>query len=554
MAAVVHSRSSPPPPVYRLPPELLIDIFVHCSDTPSDQLTPVVLAQVCRYWSDVSRLSPRIWQNIHLYESNGTALSHVQAARWMRRSLPLPFDVFIHASTTDMILPLMSPILSQMNRINRCVISGRHEEQFDFSKYPFDPARDCFVDELHLVIKGVSALDVLGLNTPGSDSSADDRASSTIFHVHSPADGPPELALHFSVYAVPLAAAMQPIGIRALSISEFTLDVATDVPRMLAFLRCTPRLESFAFTGWPQEGAPIAPGALGDPVDLPCLRTLLVRSTVAVRALLGHLAAPALQELRLEHTNVDFALRTEPYVAAAPAREPGESEDEARDFSQSPWSDHATGMGLRALVRRSRVVPGPGPEPVLEPAASPFLGLASPLARPLPPALRVLHMDYADMRTKDFRWAFDRLAHLEEFRIVGSDMSDRVIAMLAPYRVRARPSTPRPAGIALSAVREEPDIAATSDSDSDPDSEEDFEDEWAVRLPNLKRLAVWHCQRISGDVLVRALRRRVVFTDRAEEEGRGETLETVTVVGCSEVLFPHAQALSDVLGDRLRLS
>lgn len=159
------------------------------------------------------------------------------------------------------------------------------------------------------------------------------------------------------------------------------------------------------------------------------------------------------------------------------------------------------GMGLRTLLKRSR------------------------------PPLRLLHMDYADMRTKDFRWCFEHLPHLREFRIVGSDMSDRVVSMLAPYARR----------------RMAYGIAHARESD-------DAKGSWAVRLPSLAKLAVWHCQRVTGDAIVQAFRERVRFTDRAAEEGRGETLESVAVVGCSEFLFQHGQALVETLGDRLRVS
>ncbi len=490
-------RPSGIPPISRLPPELLIDIFVHCSDEPSDQLTPITLGQVCRYWKDVSHLSPRIWQNIYIYESNGTTLSHDQALWWMYKSDPLPFDVRIEISTGDMILPLLSPVLSQMYRLQRCVISGRHEEEFDFSKYAFDRTRDCLVDELHLVIKGISALDV-ALGPNGDSDTTEDRPATDIFRMHCPSDGSPELSLHFAVYALPLESVMKPIPVKSLCITEFTLDVMTDIPRMLDFLRCTPHLETLHFAGWPQEGDPIQPGRLF-PVKLCHLRVLLIRSTVSVRAILSHIDVPALEELYLEHTNVDFELRTEPYVAQQSPPDEGESDDDAHDFSQSPWSDHATGMGLRTLIRRSR------------------------------PPLQVLHMDYADMRTKDFKWCFDRLDRLREFRIVGSDMSDRVVAMLAPFPRRQL-------AFGLANVR----------------TAEDPRGSWAVRLPSLRKLAIWHCQRVSGDAVVQALRDRVTFTDRAAEEGRGDTMDSVAVVGCSEFQFQHVQALSPSLGERLR--
>ena len=561
MASTTMSPFYPPqpldiPPVHRLPPELLIDILVHCSDQPSDQLNPIVFGRVCRYWKDVSCLSPRIWQHVYLFESNGTALSHDQALCWMERSAPLPFDVRIEAATPDMILPLLSPVLSNMQRLRRCVISGRHEEEFDFEKYAFDRTRGCLVDELHLLIKGVSALDTLGLNTDGASDPADDRTYSTIFRVHGPAEGPQELALHFSVYALPLENVMKPIAVTSLCITESSLEVSTDVARMVNFLRCTPLLETLHFTGWPQEGEPIQPGVLV-PVRLARLRTLLVRSTVSVRAMLEHIDAPALEELFLEHTNVDFELRTEPYVALRAPPDEGESDDEAQDFSQSPWSDHATGtvfvlprseperlhsyVAFPASVHASRtrtrnrtrvhtcsrpIQPHSDPDMEMEMVG---MGLRTLLGRSCPP-LRLLHMDYADMRTKDFRWCFEHLPHLREFRIVGSDMSDRVVAMFAPYQRR----------------RMTYELAHAS--------EDDARGSWAVRLPSLQKLAVWHCQRVTGDAVVQAFRERARFTDRAAEEGRGETLESVAVVGCSEFLFQHGQALAQTLGNRLRVS
>ncbi|RPD62280.1 hypothetical protein L226DRAFT_532695 [Lentinus tigrinus ALCF2SS1-7] len=486
------SQLSSLPPISRLPPELLIDIFTHCSDEPSDQLTPVLLGHVCQYWKDVSLLSPRIWQHIYLYERNGTFVSHEQARWWIAKSNPLPFDVRIEAETTDMILPLLSPVLSHMQRLERCVISGRHNEEFDFTKYPFDRARPCLVNELNLVIKGVAALDTLGLNADSDVS--EDRPETDIFRVHSPSDGPPELSLHFAVYALPLQLEMKPILIKALCITEYSMDVTVDIPRLIRFLQCTPFLESLHYTGWPQEGDPILPGHLSM-ARLPCLRVLLIRTTVSVRAILSNIDVPALEELYLEHTNVDFELRTEPYVAQQDHPDEGESEDEAHDFSQSPCSDHATGMGLRMLLKRSR------------------------------PPLQVLHMDYADMRTKDFRWCFDHLKHLREFRIVGSDMSDRVVALLAPFQ---RPFSGPHQGQGGGTVH--------------------------VRLPCLQHLAFWHCQRVTGDAIVRALRERVELTDYLAENGWGETLEGVAVVGCVEVLFQHVQALSETLGERLRIS
>ncbi|KAH9847934.1 hypothetical protein C2E23DRAFT_846319 [Lenzites betulinus] len=494
MSAIATPRPLGSSPIHRLPPELLIDIFVACSDHPSDDLSPIVITQVCRYWKDVAYLSPRIWQRIYLYEHHPSTLSHDQAEWWIHKSEPLPFDVRIEAHTPDMILPLLSPVLSRMSRLRKCTIAGTLQEEFDFSKYTFDRSKGDIIEHLNIVVKGISAMGPLGLL---EDSETIDERPVDVFRVRT-SDASPELTMHLSIYALPLASAMKPIPIVSLYISEYTLDVTTDVVRMLNFLRCLPLLETFHFAGWPQEGEPILPGLL-QPVRLMKLRSLLLRSTCSVRAILAHLDAPALEELYLEHTNVDFELRTDPYVAQQSPPEEGESDDEAHDFSQSPWSDHATGMGLRALLRRSR------------------------------PPLRVLHMDYADMRTKDFRWCFDRLDRLREFRIVGSDMSDRVVGMLAPVRRRWLTF-----GIANARAADDPRGV------------------WEVRLPSLTKLAIWHCQRVSGDALVQALRERVRFTDWAAEEGRMATVESVAIVGCSEFLHHHGQLLADTLGERLR--
>jgi hypothetical protein len=164
--------------------------------------------------------------------------------------------------------------------------------------------------------------------------------------------------------------------------------------------------------------------------------------------------------------------------------EDGDSDDEFPDFSQSPYSDHATGMGVRALLRRSS------------------------------PPLRVLEMDYADMRTKDFRWLFARVPSLEEFRIVASDMADRVVRLLAPQGARGE-----------------------------------------VVLPRMRSLELVNCHRLSGEAILEAVKGRVIVTDAAARAGVSEPvpLEDVAIVGCNNFLPEHGEELQELLGDRLRL-
>jgi len=165
------------------------------------------------------------------------------------------------------------------------------------------------------------------------------------------------------------------------------------------------------------------------------------------------------------------------------ALEDGDSDDEFSDYSQSPRSDHATGMGLRSLLSRSS------------------------------PPLHVLEMDYADMRTKDFAWLFSRAQSLTDFRIVASDMADRVVRMLAPDA-------------------------------SDP-----------LLLPRLRSLELINCQRLSGTAIVEAVRERARATDGLINKRRATDvfpLEDVAVVGCVNFTIDDGLELAEVLGERLR--
>lgn len=242
----------------------------------------------------------------------------------------------------------------------------------------------------------------------------------------------------------------------------------------------------------------------------------------------------------------------EPDVATYPYEpEDGDSDDENQDFSQSPWSDHATGMGLRSLIRRSN------------------------------PPLQVLAMDYADMRTKDFEWCFDRMDSLLEFRIVASDMSDKVIAMLAPYA--EQPSLP---ASPIRPVEEEGEALDNPDTDSSDGGGSNFPSPTSdgppahpfpdasstplqVRMPRLTSLELWNCQRLTGDAIVHALRARTRYTDemvakaRAAVVGHDATdggtattflkLEEVAVIGCNDFYPRHAVDLGITLGNRLRI-
>jgi len=124
-------------------------------------------------------------------------------------------------------------------------------------------------------------------------------------------------------------------------------------------------------------------------------------------------------------------------------------------------------------------------------------------------------MDLSDMRTKDFRWVFDKLPDLKQFSIVGSDMSDSVVALFTPV------------------------------------AHGDDEKQMRVRLPKLSVLRMYSCQQFSGDALVEALSARVRFTDRTTPDA---TLTKVVVSNCNKFTAGNAHELSWHLDGRLQVS
>jgi hypothetical protein len=266
---------------------------------------------------------------------------------------------------------------------------------------------------------------------------------------------------------------LAPLRFTCISITEGTLGTVSVLPKsILEFLQACPELESFYFAGWPHD-ADVSKD-VSPTVTLPKLHTLHLRSTCSARVYLSNLDAPQLQNLYLAHLNVDFKLQGE-------YNEPGDSDDEAGDFSQSPWSDRATGMGLRKLIHRCK------------------------------PPIKVLEMDFTDMRTKDFRYVFDKLRDLEEFRIVASDMSDTVVQMFKPT------------------LLEDGSVG--------------------LRVPHLRQLKLYNCQRITGSAVVSTLESRVAYTDK----NHGDTLTEVVIVGCEGFTGTHRAMLERTLRNRLHI-
>jgi hypothetical protein len=392
---------------------------------------------------------------------------HAQAELWIARSLPLPFNVVLKLTNFERLLPIMSCFLPNLARWMRCTIiyDGRTIETSLSDLTLSSPRR--ILHHLDIILK-----------TPFEDVAGDDEDDTIFFPCGSTTYR--HISMKVATTKLPHAEMVNPLLFTSLNISETTFEYSTRSPDLLRFLAYCPNLEHLYFHGLTSdEGILDAPPPV---IALPRLHTLLLDEICNQRSILSHLYLPTLRELYLRHINVDYALA--PYHVS----EEGDSDDEAYDFSQSPHSDLYTGMGIRKLLLRSR------------------------------PPLEILDMDLSDMRTKDFRWVFDKLPDLKQFSIVGSDMSDSVVALFMPFAVGG----------------------------DGQDGER-----MSVRLPQLSVLKMYSCQQVSGDALVKTLSARVHYTDHATPNA---TLATVVISSCNNFTASHAQELSWDLQDRLHVS
>lgn len=486
-------------PIDRIPVELLIEIFALCTgdDAP---LIPLVLGEVRRAWHSIVYSVPDLWRRVSLDDhQRSIAASHAQAALWLEHSGSQPLDIHIRLAHVDSLLPLLIPFFPHVRRCRTCEITGKVEEKIEFSRLVDDPSQ---ADLYHLgiTLKGEMELE---------DGELTSRAPTlSQYPPYLSSRGPGlfnKLCMRVTMMGLPPKRRMSSLVIRSLTIMENSLEVTPDPVRFIEFLTFCPMLEELRFSGYPHEPCPSHRRIHIPIAPLLHLHTLIIRSTCAVRAVLSHIHTPALTSLYLEHTNMEFELlHSDAYVVDA---EEGDSEDEAHDFSQSPFSDHGTGMGLRSLIKRSR------------------------------PPLEVLDMNYADMRTKDFRWCFEHLDTLREFRIVASDMSDKVVSLLAPY-----PLEP--------VVRYD---VATDEYRAEQERVEEYNDaSYRVRMPRLTTLELHNCHRLTGDTVVRAIGARAQYTDRFADGEACRRMRRVTVVGCEGFQPRHIMSLLPTLGARLR--
>jgi F-box-like len=519
----------------RLPTELLVDIFTWC--THSAALTAITLGKVCRRWKAITDHSPCLFQLIFLDDHSLTFnLANHLANFYLSRSAGLPFDVNINVVSKDNLLPLLSPFLNHLGRWRSCTIAGAKVENIRFAEFWNRGNGEPKLEELDIAILDQAEIDEMA-NQIQVQSTAEGNNTNTTppgtFKPYTISLTSNLLFMAVFLSKLPSPLTLCPLRFVTVSITEAALTLSVPSDDLLRFLTVCPELEFFSFTGTISEPVVTAENIRCPPpiVSLPRLRSLVLHGTLCTRILLSHLHTPALRELYLEHLNVDFEFPVlNPYLplpsrspidslpssgtphtsaeiesATSPsgplpppltemslpspralafgfecALEDGDSDDEFADFSQSPHSDHATGMGLRSLLIRSS------------------------------PPLHVLEMDYADMRTKDFAWLFSRAQSLTDFRIVASDMADRVVRMLAP------------------------------------------DESGTLLLPKLRSLELINCQRLSGTAIVDAIRERVRATDIKGRAVDVFPLEDVAVVGCVNFAIDDGLELAEVLGERLR--
>ena len=518
----------------RLPTELLVDVFTWC--TRSDALAAITLSNVCRRWKTVTDNSPCLFQYIVLDDrSLSFHLANRIANFYIARSCGLSFDVYINVISRDSLLPLLSPFLNHLNRWRSCTIGGAKEEAVRFGEFWDRGNGEPKLEELEIDVLDIAEVDTMTENIQTQPVAVGDAPPPGTFKPYTISLTSNLLYMTVIMSKLPSPLTLSPLRFVTLSIKESPLTLSIRPDDLLRFLTVCPELEFFSFAGTMSEPVITSEDILHPPpiVSLPRLRSLILHGTLATRIILSCLHTPALRELYLERLNVDFEFPVlNPYLplpsrkavdplldpsqssSAEPqtstselpsppsptenlhlpsrslafgfecALEDGDSDDGFSDFSQSPHSDHATGMGLRSLLSRSS------------------------------PPLTVLKMDYADMRTKDFAWLFSRARSLTDFRIVASDMADRVVRMLAP------------------------------DANG------------KMLLPRLRSLELVNCQRLSGAAVVEAIRARALATDGHVTHGQTADvfpLEDVAVVRCANFTINDGLELAEVLGERFRV-
>ncbi|KAH8109246.1 hypothetical protein DFH11DRAFT_1861557 [Phellopilus nigrolimitatus] len=473
-----------------LPVELLILIFTFgIADNPD--IAPA-LSLVNRQWRAIMLDLPSLWRRLHLSDANFNAQRlRDKAALWFARTRALPLDIELDTCCRDSVLPLLSYMLLGVERWRD--VSYMH------SRLRFSTVRDGEQPRLESLLvtlapKKTITSDLQNTSTPpasprpwwgGADVpmkktfQANEERLKQIYVLGVRCLPPPEHVAAFD-------------SVTTLVLMSSSTECDFPMHQVVPFLSAFPVLKDLELSNFNElflvndpEYRPDCPSLR--PAVLPHLQRLSIRGICSSRCILSHLTTPSLRVLSLVHINSSSVYYDFPHPG-----EPGDSDDESGDFSRSPWTDHATGMGLRRLFARAA------------------------------PPLRELVMDYADLRTKDFRWLFARLDHLELFHIVASDMSDKV----------------------LHALEVDSDVVVAGSAEGSEAGAQR-----PAILPRLTCLKLAKCQKLTGDAVVRMVSSRV----RAAESGRVAAFTELITTECLQVTERDHQELQAIFPPEGRL-
>ncbi|OCB89087.1 hypothetical protein A7U60_g3770 [Sanghuangporus baumii] len=492
-------------PLNKLPIELLILIFSFCIEDDPD--VAASLSLVNSQWRAIMTDLPSLWSHLRLSDARFEPRRlRSKADVWLNRSGKLPLDIDFDTRHRDSVLPLLSYALRGApkwrnvsylySRIRFLTVKDGEEPQLESLLVTLSPKKSMESDLQVLSPDDENSTRTWwgGRDVPlVKNFKADDERLREMYVLGVRCLPSPENVAAFET-------------VTSLVLMNSSTECDFPMHRAVPFLSAFPALQSLELSNFNELFLVHDPEYRPDcaeikPAELTQLRRLSVRGICSSRCILTHLRAPQLQSLILIHINSSTM-----FEHPNPG-EPGDSEDEAHDFSRSPWTDHATGMGLRKLFS-SRNGHSSG---ALE--------------------LKELVMDYADLRTKDFKWLFGRLPKLEKFTIVASDMSDNVMRALEV---------------------DVPGVSINVDDLNGIDS--NGADQWRRPsrppvLPSLTRLKFSKCQKMTGEAVVRMIRSRVL----AAQRGLVVRFEELSTTDCLQVTEAHHQQIQSFFPPEARL-
>ncbi|KIJ34256.1 hypothetical protein M422DRAFT_35196 [Sphaerobolus stellatus SS14] len=495
-------------PISILPEEILAQIFEYCA-SEDPHATPVLLSHVSFLWRRIATSTPRIWDTIYVALPSKYR-DYVRTRTRLERSGAIPLNITllvneIEAGDKD----LLDKLRDHLWHCSRLKLkSDSHEIGRSAVVFLGATSNDQLQLLERLDIKLSCLRELLDMDEDANDKLRNDVTD--IFRVLAQVDAPRLRELNLQAASLPhpslqvaklshesllaLAPVHNPSSLSLTLPFLHTLRIYEDHPMLadditaasiLHLLVKCPSLRTFVFRGsqsiFDSHGVADIP-----PIYLPHLHTLQLCHTFHQRLILSHIVAPSLKTFRLMWLNRPEILIDEFYEP-----DPSELSEAPTEHSQSPYTDLLSGAGLRALIRQSMKASG----------------------SPLP--ITVFDMDFADIRSpKDFLWAFEHMPFLVDFKIIGSDMSNKVLLALAKERISA----------------------------------DGKREGWLC--PRLKNLEFSRCDVITGiGVVALAKGRNPPLVEGEDTEGRPARLKRFILEGCQRVDCESVAVMQYIIGD-----